>query len=195
MITGASITLGPIFPADFPALLRWQDDFEAASQNHSYRPPVWKNEEEFWFNVGKDPSRVYFAVRKVREQAIIGYVQIWNIEAVHRSAIIGIRIGDEANRGRGYGMEALRLTVKYCWNQLNITRISLCALETNHRAIRVYAANGFEKEGVLRRALFIEGKWTDLILMSLLHPSRVQEEKALLGTANTDVTLTARPFG
>jgi RimJ/RimL family protein N-acetyltransferase len=98
MIKGQSVFLGPLLPADFPALFRWADDVQAARLNEAYRPAIWKNQEEFWFNAGRDPSKVTFAIRRIDNPAIIGYVQIAAIDAVHRSALIGIRIGEEADR-------------------------------------------------------------------------------------------------
>ncbi|MGC1548906.1 MAG: GNAT family protein [Rhodanobacter sp.] len=175
MIVGKRVTLGPIIPADFLSLFRWADDLDAARLNETYRPSVWKNEEEFWFNVGRDTSKVFFAIRKLGSAAIIGYVQISNIDAVHRSAIVGLRIGEVADRGQGFGTEAMHLAVDYCWNHLNLSRIGLIVFGTNERAIKLYTTLGFEKEGLLRRAVFIHGQWTDLMLMGLLHPSRVTQ--------------------
>jgi len=172
MLGGQLISLGPIVPADFQFLFRWADDLEAAGLNEAYRPAVWKNQEELWFHVGKDASRVFFAIRKLGTQPIIGYVQILNIDPVHRSASIGLRIGDEAERNKGYGRDALALAVAFCWNHLNLSRISLTVFATNERAIRLYSSFGFEREGLLKRAVFIAGSWTDVIVMSLLHPSR-----------------------
>jgi RimJ/RimL family protein N-acetyltransferase len=174
MIIGKLVTLGPIIPADFSSLFRWSDDLDAARLNVAYRPSVWKNEEEFWFNVGRDTSKVFFAIRALGNPAIIGYVQIFNIDAVHRSAQVGVRIGDGADRSRGYGTEAMTLAVDYCWNHLNLSRMGLTVFETNERAIKLYMALGFEQEGLLRRAVFIDGQWIDLVLMSLLHPSRMK---------------------
>jgi RimJ/RimL family protein N-acetyltransferase len=170
MIKGESIVLGPILPTDFPSLFRWSDDIEAARLNETYRPAAWKNQEELWF--GKDPSRVFFAIRKSDEKNIIGYVQILGIDAVHRSAMLGLRIGEPVDRGKGYGREALALAVTYCWNHLNLSRIGLAVFGTNDRAVRLYSAFGFEVEGRMRRALFIDGQWIDLIPMALLHPDR-----------------------
>ena len=137
MIVGKLVTLGPIIPADFLSLFRWADDLDAARLNETYRPSVWKNEEEFWFNVGKDASKVFFAIRKQGSPAIIGYVQISNIDAVHRSALVGLRIGEVSDRGQGYGAEAMRLAVDYCWNHLNLSRISLIVFGTNERALHL----------------------------------------------------------
>jgi RimJ/RimL family protein N-acetyltransferase len=172
MIFGTKVSLGPILPTDFPALFRWADDADAARVNEPYRPAMWKNQEDLWFNRGPDPSRVFFAIRKLSEAPIIGYVQILNIEAVHRSALIGIRIGDVGLRGQGFGGEALQLTIGYCWNHLNLSRLGLTVFSNNDGAIRLYASLGFQIEGQLRRAIFIDGQWLDLIVMGLLHPGR-----------------------
>jgi RimJ/RimL family protein N-acetyltransferase len=42
----------------------------------------------------------------------------------------------------------------------------------NARAISAYSACGFKKEGVLKRYLFVDGAWVDLILMAAFRPAR-----------------------
>lgn len=172
MLRGEKIVLGPIMPADFQALFRWGDDIEAARLNEPYRPAVWRSQEELWFQVGRDPSRVFFSIRRAETNAIVGYVQITAIDPVHRSATMGLRIGEAADRGQGYGREALSLAITYCWNHLNLSRIGLAVFATNDGAQRLYTSFGFQTEGRLRRALFIDGSWIDCVLMGLLHPSR-----------------------
>jgi RimJ/RimL family protein N-acetyltransferase len=172
MLGGKLVSLGPVVPADFQSLFRWADDLEAARLNEPYRPAVWKNQEELWFNVGKDPSRVFFAIRKMQTQPIIGFVQIHGIDMVHRSAMMGLRIGDAADRGQGFGREALELAVNYCWNHLNLSRIGLVVFSVNERAIKLYKDFGFQEEGLLKRSVFIDGRYIDVVLMGLMHPSR-----------------------
>jgi len=173
MLPGEKVILGPIVPTDFASLFRWGDDLDAARLNEPYRPPTWRNQEELWFNVGRDPTRVFFAIRKIGSEQIIGYVQIINIDAVHHSATLGMRIGEAAERGKGYGRDALRLAIDYCWKHLNLSRIQLGVYGTNERAMRLYESFGFEIEGRLRKSLFIDGQWIDFVLMGLLHPRRV----------------------
>ena len=173
MIQGEKVIIGPIVPADFAALFRWGDDLDAARLNEPYRPPTWRNQEELWFNVGRDPSRVFFAIRKIGAEPIVGYVQIVNIDALHHSATLGMRIGEAAERGQGYGRDALHLTIRYCWNHLNLSRLQLSVYGTNERAIRLYQSLGFEIEGRLRKALYVDGQWIDVVLMALMRPPRV----------------------
>jgi RimJ/RimL family protein N-acetyltransferase len=177
MLIGKLISLGPVIPADFPALFRWGNDVDSARVNEVYRPSDWNSHQEWWSNIGKDPSRVVFAIRKQGSNNIIGYVQIMNISGIHQSAHLGVRIGEASDRGHGYGRESTSLAIDYCWNHLNLGRIGLTVFKTHERALKVYSSLGFETEGVLRRAFFIDGQWVDVVLMSMLHPSRVNRRQ------------------
>lgn len=116
MLMAARITIGPFVPEDFGSLFCWANDTVAARHDFAFKPVDMMAHQQWWESLGKDPTKVTFAIRKTIEPAIIGYVQIAGINAVHRSAELGIRIGAEKNRGQGYGKEALALAVEFCWN-------------------------------------------------------------------------------
>jgi RimJ/RimL family protein N-acetyltransferase len=172
MLLASRITIGPLVPEDFGPLFCWANDVAAARFDFAYRPVDMMTHRQWWDGLGKDATRVVFAIRKTTEPAIVGYVQIAAINSVHRSAELGIRIGHERDRGHGYGAEALRLAVEFSWNHLNLNRLQLVAFKHNHRAIAAYKAVGFKKEGLLRKAAFIGGEWADVILMAALRPAR-----------------------
>jgi RimJ/RimL family protein N-acetyltransferase len=174
VIFGTRVALGPILPLDLPELFRWADDVDLARHSEPYYPKNWQQQEAFWTNAAADKSRVFFAIRAKPSAAIIGYVQICGIDPVHRSADIGICIGDASHRGQGMGREALELAIAYCWNTLNLTRIALSVFAENQPAIALYARLGFKHEGLLRQARFIAGEWLDLVAMALLHPTRAR---------------------
>jgi RimJ/RimL family protein N-acetyltransferase len=87
---------------------------------------------------------------------------------VHRSAELQIRIGDASARGRGLGSEAVRLLVEFGFRDLNLHRIWLRVFRSNTRALRTYAAAGFVKEGIMRDAAFIDGRFVDVVVMRKL---------------------------
>jgi len=173
MIEGTLVSIGAVVPEDFPTLFRWANDVEAARLNGAFRPVDWVSHAGWWESIGKDPGKVVFAVRKRGLGPIIGWVQILNINPVARCAEVGIRIGNEADRGHGYGRETLRLAIDYCWNHLNLHRLALIALHTNERAIRIYESLGFEQEGRLRDASFVAGRWVDIVVMGKLRPAEL----------------------
>lgn len=164
------VMIGPLMADDLMPLFRWFNDIEAIRLDIAYRPVDWASHRAWFEAVGKDISKVWFALRRVGDANILGYVTISNINGVHRSAEIGVRIGEEQHRGRGFGSEAVGLALAFCWRHLNLQRVWLNALRHNERALRAYAKAGFKKEGVLRRAAYIDGNWADIVVMAVLRP-------------------------
>jgi RimJ/RimL family protein N-acetyltransferase len=177
MFLGPRITLGAFVPDDYAAMYCWANDVAAAKLDGAFRP-VNLRDVIASCEVGKDMSRVMLAIRQQVDPKIIGYVNIHNISTVHRSADIGIRIGSENHRGRGFGKEALAMALNYCWNHLNLERVGLVVFRHNARAIAAYSACGFKKEGILRRFLFVDGAWIDLVLMAAFRPVRRRARSA-----------------
>jgi RimJ/RimL family protein N-acetyltransferase len=171
MLKGSKVIIGPFLAGDVDALFRWLNDPEAARMDLAYRPTDWVAFKNWTEAISKDPSRVLFAVRRIGEAPIIGFVGLSAIHAVHRSADLGIRIGDESNRNQGLGKEAVRLVVDFGWRHLNLNRISLTTLADNPRAIKAFASVGFVQEGIARRAWFLDGAWHDLVNMAALRPT------------------------
>jgi RimJ/RimL family protein N-acetyltransferase len=172
MLLGSRISLGPVIPVDFSSLFCWANDVDAIRFDAAYRPVDLVQHQQWCENIGKDQSMVVFAIRKLSDPAIVGYVKISNISPVHRCADFGIRIGCEPNRGQGYGKEATALALDFCWKHLNLNRVQLVVFGHNERARRTYAATGFEPEGLLRRAAYVNGVWIDLAIMAVLRPAR-----------------------
>ena len=158
MFLGPRITLGAFVPDDYGAMYCWANDIAAARLDGAFRP-VNLRDVIASCETGSDASRVMLAIRQ-------------RINAVHRSADLGIRIGDERHRGQGFGKEALAIALNYCWNHLNLERVGLVVFRHNTRAIAAYSACGFKKEGTLKRFLFVDGAWVDLVLMAAFRPVR-----------------------
>lgn len=76
------------------------------------------------------------------------------------------------SRGKGYMSEALRLFTDYLFDIHNTKRIQLTVIPGNESSRRVAEKCGFKREGVLRQALFQEGRLTDLEMYSLLRDER-----------------------
>ena len=166
----SQITLGPFMPEDAASLFLWLNDIDAANLDLAFRPIDWNAFQTWLADIGRNSSRVMFAIRKVSQPLILGYLALTNIHSVHRSAEFGIRIGAAAERGKGYGQAAVALALKYAWQNLNLHRVQLNVLASNARAIGSYRAAGFEEEGRLTHAAFIDGQWVDVIIMAALRP-------------------------
>lgn len=189
MIFGKKVALGPIIPDDLALLYQWADDPESALMSEPYRPAAWAMQQEFWLNANAHPDRVFFAIRAQPDTTIIGFVQIIAIDPIHRSAKLGIKIGNADAQGKGYGREALMLAIDYCWQHLNLSRVALDVFAHNQRAIGLYETIGFVREGELRHARFIAGAWVDVVLMALMRPDRQREGDVTLAMTHEHATI------
>jgi RimJ/RimL family protein N-acetyltransferase len=167
-----AVTIGPLMPDDMGPLFIWLNDVDAARLDLAYRPMDWMVFKNWLDELARTSAMVLFAVRKLFEPQIAGFVIFKNIQSVHRSAEIGVRIGAEAERGKGYGKRALSLALTYAWNHLNLHRVSLTVFAHNARAIAAYRAVGFVEEGRLKDAAYIDGEWVDVVVMAALRPTQ-----------------------
>jgi RimJ/RimL family protein N-acetyltransferase len=169
-LRGDRVVIGPILPEDTAAIFLWLNDVEAARSDLAFRPVDWMHYNAWLEAFSKNPAQVIFAIRALNAARILGFVALTKIDPVHRSAECCIRIGSDTDRGQGYGRQAIALMLDYAWKNLNLHRIHLSVFENNRRAIGAYRAAGFEYEGKLRQAAWIDGAWTDVVLMGALRP-------------------------
>ena len=58
--------------------------------------------------------------------------------------------------------------VNYAFEDLNLNRVELSALESNERAIGLYKKIGFQVEGIKRNAYYKQGSYVNKIDMAIL---------------------------
>lgn len=85
-----------------------------------------------------------------------------------RNGILGIFIGENFGRDKGYGTEAIKLLIKFGFEELNLHRISLTLNADNHRAYKCYLKAGFTEVGREREAVYYGGHYADVIHMDIL---------------------------
>jgi RimJ/RimL family protein N-acetyltransferase len=163
-------------PDDTALMFLWANDVELAHMNGPYRPVDLASHNASLANLEQDQSKVLFAIRSQTEQQMLGYIKISNISSIFRSAEIGIVIGNKLDRNQGYGSQALCLAMHFCWNDLNLRRLSLFVCGDNPAAIRAYSKAGFAVEGAMKEAAFVNGRYVDITIMGCLVKNAVAED-------------------
>lgn len=67
--------------------------------------------------------------------------------------------------------KALALALPYMFDTQQMHRIGATYMPNNHRSGAVLHSMGFEKEGIAKDYLLINGKWEDHILTALINPN------------------------
>lgn len=169
MIRGERVMLRAIEPDDVPVLWEWTQDEELMRLRDYPAPPMSLDQARREFEQSPETSGhdLRLAITTL-DGDLIGETSLRDVDQRNRSAIFTIAIGDKECWGHGYGSDATRCLMKYAFEQLNLHRIDLFVHASNDRAIRVYEKCGFRHDGRLREAHYMDGMYSDVLLMGLL---------------------------
>ena len=132
-------------------------------------PYAEKDAIDFIEMVDKEDPHCTFALEF--ENELCGVIGLMLQKDVYRfSGEIGYWIG-EPYWGRGIASHGIKMILEYGFTQLNLSRIFAGAYEYNMGSMRVLEKNGFEKEGVLKKAVFKNGEFYDEHRFGILNPN------------------------
>lgn len=114
------------------------------------------------------PGFYYFAIRTLEGECMIGTSGLGGDSFNHGEAFVGIGIGDRELWSKGYGTDAMNVTLRFAFQELNVRRVSLSTSGFNPRAIRSYEKAGFVHEGRERKWIHREGQRWDMVYMGIL---------------------------
>ncbi|RUS46929.1 GNAT family N-acetyltransferase [Cohnella sp. AR92] len=120
----------------------------------------------------RDEDRRYeFVICEQENDQVIGTVGLTFVtRGPQQSCMIGYSL-DQAYNGKGYMTEAVKQLVRYAFEELGFHRIYGEATLRNPGSIRVLEKAGFQKEGIARSKLKVNGVWTDLQVLAIINPA------------------------
>lgn len=168
-LAGDLCYLSPPSAEDAEKWAQWETDLAVSLPlgDEAYVPSSVEAARESVHNAQMHREHVFTLVDLATDQPI-GRGMLFAVDAVNRSAMLGILIGETGYWGKGYGQEATRLLVEYGFDLLNLNSIMLGTFDFNRRARHCYEKVGFREIGRRRQARFIGGRWHDAILMDIL---------------------------
>jgi len=160
------IVLRPLAGSDLRRCVKWFSDPRVIHFLGRSRPVTLAEEERWFRDYERRTDEQIFAIEV--EDAHIGNLGLHKIDGTNRKAEIGIVIGEPDYWDRGFGTEAMRVALRYAFEVLQVHKVSLEVLEYNERAIRTYERLGFQREGVHREDVYKDGRFVNVVRMSLL---------------------------
>ncbi len=117
-----------------------------------------------------DPADTDSAVFSVVERAtggLAGEAVVWSFDLHNRSAHLGISLRP-AFRGRGFGVDVVRILCRYGFQLRGLHRLQLETLGDNHAMMAVAEKAGFTREGMTRGSSWVNGRFCDDVIFGLL---------------------------
>jgi RimJ/RimL family protein N-acetyltransferase len=155
-------------PADIDALYIQKNDPEVARLLGGFSTGYSREDLRHWMEHHRTRRDEVLWTIAAADGACLGHVGLYGIDYRIRTAEFAIMIGERSAQGKGIGRRCTTFVVEYAFSQLNLNRVSLQVLESNERAIKLYRSVGFIEEGRLRQAQYKDGRYLDVVVMSVL---------------------------
>jgi [ribosomal protein S5]-alanine N-acetyltransferase len=95
----------------------------------------------------------------------VGNIKLGPIDRHHRTAEVGIMIGDRAAWGRGIATEAISMAAAISAAELGLRRLTAGCYRSNAGSQRAFERAGFTVEAVRPGHFLLDGQPEDLVLM------------------------------
>ena len=164
--TGQRICFRPLEIEHASLFQGWLNDPENHQFLKRFRPIDGREEKEWLEKAHERKEHHHFEIWLREPEKPIGLISLR--EELHRSADLGILIGEREFQGKGYGAEAIGLILEYGFATMGLHRIGLSVYENNPRGIRCYEKCGFRREGARREARWWAGRWWTIFDYAIL---------------------------
>ena len=170
MIEGERLRLRKIELSDVTETYKsWMNDPEVMQYTESrFQQHSLEDILRYVQSVKNDASSVFFAIIEKKSGKHIGNIKISHIHPVHRSADVGIIIGEKCCWGKGYATEALKLAACYAAETLKLHKLWAGIYANNVGSVHAFCRAGFVEEGRFVEHWFYEGHYVDGLQMGLL---------------------------
>ena len=165
-IPGERLFLSPMHPDDDALITKWFNDPAVAIGLDAYAPMfalLRANETS-----ERRANTQTYAIVLREDERCIGYVELMEINQKDGKATMGLCIGEESDRGRGYGPEAARLLLGYAFATLRLHSVQAVVYASNAPSLACCEKIGFKTTGRRRESAFQNGTFVDEVQMDIL---------------------------
>ena len=165
---GENIYFSPIDSKDYELFTKWVNDETVSrgigSAGLSFSEVVEKNYLEKQEN---DISKIQFSIIRKSDDKLLGTYGVVSIKPMHQIAEVGGFIGEQTERGKGYGSEALRMICDYCFNVLNLRNIYVNIYSFNIASQKAARKVGFALVGRIKEAYYYNNAFHDQMIFQI----------------------------
>lgn len=123
-----------------------------------------------WINFHNNNSEeVLLVVEDTAAGKLIGHVGLYKLDTIAKKTEYGVLIADDDSRGKGYGTKCTSLMVDYAFTKLGMHKVTAEVLSENAASIAMFKKCGFMVDGRLRDDVFKNGRYYDVLCMSILN--------------------------
>lgn len=159
-IRGKTIELRPKNKDLIDEYLKWENDirYRRLFRNDV---PFLKEQYKKWLEEIENKTTVIFDIWHLKDNKLIGDVDLHQIHWRNRNALLGLIIGDLDYWGKGLCTEALKLMINYGFEELNLHKIIAFVNGLNIASQKCLVKAGMKFEATMKEEAFLDGQYVD----------------------------------
>ncbi len=145
-------------------ICKWRNDPKVRQYSRNMWPKTLEEVKKGFEPLPDKQMRdfIKFIIYHKQSKRPIGRIGFNHIDWVGRNANIFAEIGEPEYWGKDIAGEASRLMINYGFTELNLHKIIAGVFTPNKRSLRAAEKLGFEKEGVLKEEMYVDGQYHDM---------------------------------
>lgn len=168
VLRGKRVNFCKITINDLTTLQKWRNSSEIWPYNTQYVLLNMINQQQWYKQITqKNSDRIMFMVTDKMGKPI-GVCGLIHINLKAKIASVAIIIGEKKYQSKGFGTEILQMLLDYGFNQIRIHRIEAEIFAYNQVSAKLFKKLNFKQEVILRDSLWRNGKWWDILILSIL---------------------------
>lgn len=167
---GDLVRLRAVEPSDAKMHYEWDLDTDAARLSYMISFPQSREAVRSWAeregrSHGED-DHFRFQIVSLETDALVGTINIHTTDQRNRTFRYGIAVMRQYYR-MGFGSEAIRLVLRYFFHERNYQKCNVDVYAFNEPSIGLHERLGFVQEGRLRRMIYTEGTYHDVLVYGI----------------------------
>lgn len=166
----SAIKLRPLALTDLDHIMTWVNEPAVVGNIAAFEgAAITRDQELAWISrTLASSSDVVFSIVSAADNRYLGQIGLHQIYTRAKVARLGLVIASRRDMGRGVGSAAVAAILEHAFATLKLHKVWLMIFADNQRSAGIYQRAGFVVEGVLREEYFHQGRWHDMLRMSML---------------------------
>lgn len=103
------------------------------------------------------------------DNAVIGFIDLFDFNPQHRRAGIGLVIVNELNRRKGYAKDALKVLINYSFSFLQLHQLYCDITEDNNDSLNLFKSVGFNEIGSKKDWVYTNGTYKSVLMFQIIN--------------------------
>jgi len=172
---GDSVRLEAVEPEDWKHFFQWKEDTYFEQTTDSIHFPRSQEDFKKWTAdcaLAEPKNDEYRWVIENHQGEFVGTLNTHTCNPRNGTFQYGLGIRREYWR-KGYATEAIKIVLRYFFDELRYQKVNALVYSFNEASFKMHRNLGFREEGRLRRMVYTQGEYYDLIIMGLTREEHV----------------------